>query len=244
MVDTLGRSLGDDRLAVVGNTESSGAEHGQIVGTVADRHRVVHRDLETGGDGAPLGAAEGESRAADEVMPLVYEQLRRIANARMASERRDHTLQATALVHEAYARMLGGTNPGWESRRHFYAAAAESMRRILIDHARARRSQKRGGEARRAQIDLASLADLASDENAEPVIALDGALARLEGVKPRAAEVVKLRFFAGLGVEEAASALGVSPRTVNLDWNFARAWLYAELERELNAQEGTRDDGG
>jgi len=186
-------------------------------------------------------AAGGEARAADEVMPLVYEQLRKIASARMASERRDHTLQATALVHEAYARMLGGENPGWESRKHFYAAAAESMRRILIDHARAHRSQKRGGGARRAQIDLANLADLARDDNAEPVIALDEALVRLEGVKPRAAEVVKLRFFAGLGVEETASALDVSPRTVNLDWNFARAWLYAELERELGNTDGAPD---
>lgn len=179
--------------------------------------------------------AEGDPRATDELLPLVYDQLRRIASARMAGERRDHTLQATALVHEAYARMMGGGQAAWENRRHFYFAAAESMRRILIEHARARSRIKRGGPgAKRRVLDFGAIADLAAEDKSEEILALDAALSRLKDERPRAAEVVTLRFFAGLSVRETAELLGVSPRTVELDWAFARAWLFRELAPDGN----------
>lgn len=179
--------------------------------------------------------AEGDPRATEELLPLVYDQLRRIASARMAGERRDHTLQATALLHEAYVRMMGGGNEAWANRRHFYFAAAEAMRRILIEHARARSRLKRGGPgSKRRVLDFGAIADLASEDRSDEILALDAALSRLKDQRARAAEVVTLRFFAGLTVDEAAELLGVSPRTVELDWAFARAWLFRELAPDGN----------
>lgn len=174
--------------------------------------------------------ADGDADATDELLPLVYDQLRTIASARMAGERRDHTLQATALVHEAYARMMGNGNDAWANRRHFYFAAAEAMRRILIEHARARSRLKRGGPgAKRRSLDFSAVADLAGEDKSEEILALDEALHRLKEQRPRAAEVVTLRFFGGLTVEETADMLAVSARTVDLDWAFARAWLFRAL---------------
>ena len=177
-------------------------------------------------------AAEGDIRATDRILPLVYDQLRAIAQARMAGERKDHTLQATALVHEAYARMLSGNESTFENRRHFYFAATEAMRRILIEHARSRHAIKRGGaDRRRISMDISAIADLAEDGKSDEIIALDEALRRLEAQRLRVAQVVKLRFYGGMSIDETAEMLSVSPRTVDLDWAFARAWLFRELSR-------------
>ncbi len=168
-----------------------------------------------------------DPEAANELLPLVYEQLRAIAQKRMGNERDDHTLQATALVHEAYMKLVGDVDMKWQSRGHFYGAAAEAMRRILIDHARAKKSAKRGGDRRKLP---ASVLDLATDCDAEDIIALDDAITKLEEEDPRAASVVRLRFFAGLEVKEAAEALGVSERTAMREWSFARARLHQLLK--------------
>ncbi len=173
---------------------------------------------------------------AGQLLTLVYDQLRKIAQQRMNEERVGHTLQATALVHEAYARLVANAELTWDSRGHFFTAAAEAMRRILIEHARARARQKRGGPAqRRLTLDIGDVADLAREENSEQIIALDDALRRLESQRPRVAQVVHLRFYAGLSVDETARILGVSARTVDLDWAFARAWLYKELADPTHA---------
>jgi RNA polymerase sigma factor (TIGR02999 family) len=151
----------------------------------------------------------------------------------MSAERPDHTLQATALVHEAYARLVGrdgGREVAWAGRAHFFHAAAEAMRRILIDHARARAGAARGGGRRRVPLDVADVADLAARDDPEAILALDEAVAGLEKQDPDAAAVVRLRFYAGLSVEETAQALGTSPRTVKRDWAFARAYLLRVLE--------------
>ena len=194
-----------------------------------------------------LGEAQrGEHRAAEALLPLVYEQLKELARHRMADERAGHTLQATALVHEAYVRLVrpndGGGDPGWAGRAHFFHAAAEAMRRILIDHARSRGSVKRGGpgagsgaggHGRPSQWQRVafSVLELADDREQDPasILALDELISRLEQEEPHLAEVVRLRFFAGLSVEQTASALNVSPRTVKRDWAFARAWLFSRL---------------
>ena len=176
--------------------------------------------------------AQGDQLAANELLPLVYEQLRAMARVRMSRERADHTLQATALVHEAYARMLSPGDGSFENRRHFFFAAAEAMRRILIDHARSRNAKKRGGTDRqRVRLDISAIADLAEDGKTFEIIALDEALRRMETQRPRVAQVVILRFYGGMSVDETAEMLGVSSRTVDLDWAFARAWLYRELSR-------------
>ncbi len=164
--------------------------------------------------------------AADDLLPLVYDQLRAIATRRMAGERAAHTLQATALVHEAYVKLIGDQDISWENRAHFFGAAAEAMRRILIDHARKRSSQKRGGG--RSAVPM-SVVDLAEDCDPSQVLALDEALTNLEASDPRAAKVVQLRFFAGLGVDEVAEVLGISERTVMREWAFARAQLFESL---------------
>ena len=143
--------------------------------------------------------AGGDAAAAGELLPLVYDQLRAVAQQRMNSERPEHTLQATALVHEAFLRLVGPRQIPWESQGHFYAAAAEAMRRILIDHARARKREKRGGERQKVALNVV---DLAKAENPDEILALDEAFARLEGQEPEAAAVVRLRFFAGLSVAE------------------------------------------
>jgi RNA polymerase sigma factor (TIGR02999 family) len=172
------------------------------------------------------GVAGGEPGAADRFLPLIYDQLKAIARQRMGAERPGHTLQATALVHEAYLRVIGDQPIAWNGRAHFFHVAAEAMRRLLIEHARARGRVKRGGERTRVPL---SVVDLAEEQDEAQIMALDDALRRLEGVDAQAAEVVRLRFYAGLGVEETAAALGCSARTVKRDWAFARAWLHRAL---------------
>jgi RNA polymerase sigma factor (TIGR02999 family) len=180
-------------------------------------------------------ATLGDPGAAGRLLPLVYDELRRLAAQRMVGERPEHTLQATALVHEAYLRLVGrgdddangGDTPRWDGRGHFFAAAAEAMRRILIEHARAREGPRRGGGRRKLPLDVV---DLASDDDPLQVLALDEAFSRLELEDPDAAAVARLRFYAGLSVEETATALGSSPRTVKREWAFARAWLLKALQ--------------
>ena len=166
----------------------------------------------------------GDPEAAEELLPLVYEELRRLAASKMARESPDQTLQATALVHEAYLRLIGSTNgQQWDSRGHFFAAAAEAMRRILIENARRKQRGKAGGERKR--VDLESF-DPADEENSDYLLMLDEALTKLADAHSESAEVVKLRYFAGLTIEQTAEALGISVRTTNRHWAFARAYLY------------------
>lgn len=167
----------------------------------------------------------GDERIAA-LLPDVYADLRAAAQAALRGERVGHTLDATALVHEAYLRLVGPREIPWQNRAHFFAAAAQAMRRILIDHARAKAADHRGGgTARRAAIELTQLPDPASVEESAGFLVLDETIARLEGVDPKAAAVVRLRYFAGLSIEDTALALGASPATVKRDWAFARAWL-------------------
>jgi RNA polymerase sigma factor (TIGR02999 family) len=173
--------------------------------------------------------------AAEALLPLVYAQLRAIAQKRMAGERAGHTLEATALVHEAYMRLLGNQEINWQSRGHFYGAAAEAMRRILIDHARKKGSQKRGGGRQPVAMNVV---DLASEQDPADILALDEAITTLTGEDPRAAEVVRLRFYAGLSVEETAAAMGVSERTVMREWAYARARLFQLLSDDADAEPG------
>jgi RNA polymerase sigma factor (TIGR02999 family) len=163
------------------------------------------------------------SAPAPDLFPAVYDELRRLAAAHLAGEAAGHSLDATALVHEAYLR-LG--DPPFATRSQFFAAAAEAMRRILIDHARSKKAAKRGGAARRADLDADRLPSPADDPD---LLALDEALARFAAVDPQAAELVKLRYFAGLTVPQAAEALAISPRTADRFWAFAKAWLYREM---------------
>jgi RNA polymerase sigma factor (TIGR02999 family) len=170
--------------------------------------------------------ASGDGKAADELLPLVYRELRRLAAAKLARERAEQTLQATDLVHEAYLRLVGGgAERSWDNRRHFFAAAAEAMRRILIERARRRQAARHGGGRRRIELDEG----LAVQEPRDDLLALDEALTRLAEKQPIKAELVKLRFFAGLTTPEAAQALGISLATAERHWTFARTWLYAEL---------------
>lgn len=178
-------------------------------------------------------AAEGDAEAGARLLPLVYEQLRAAAQFQMRSERSGHTLSATALVHEAYLKLLAPRDIPWANRAHFYAAAAESMRRILLDHAKARAREKRGGVAGKppSHVPFSSIAELAA-ARPEEIVSFDAALRRLEGESADAARVVRLRFFAGLSVEQTAQAMDVSDRTVNRLWTFARAWLHRALRDE------------
>lgn len=170
---------------------------------------------------------EGDRAAASRLLPLVYEELRRLAQQKLAHEKPGQTLQATALVHEAYLRLVGNEDrPQWAGRGHFFAAAAEAMRRILVENARRKQRGKHGGGRRRVDLDSA----LALEAPEQDLVALDEALTRLAELEPLKAEVVKLRFFAGLTVPEAAQALDVSVATAERYWTFARVWLYAELE--------------
>jgi len=173
-------------------------------------------------------AAAGDPKAAADLLPLVYEELKNLAAARMAAEASDHTLQPTALVHEAYLRLVGGTDARrWDGGGHFFAAAAEAMRRILIDRARHKNTRKAGGGRRR--LDLDDVAAMIDGPDVE-LLALDEALGKLERKDPRKAAVVKLRFFAGLTSEQAAAALGVSTATAENDWAYARSWLRLEID--------------
>ncbi len=169
---------------------------------------------------------EGDQRALDELMPLVYKELRRLAAHYMRGERPGHTLQTSALVNEAYLRLAGHEQIEWQNRAHFFAVAAQAMRRILVDHARRSGNQKRGGDAHKVALDEALV--VSSERNAE-VVALDDALALLAEIAPRKSQLVELRFFGGLSIEETAEVLKVSPGTVMRDWTFAKAWLRREI---------------
>ena len=175
-----------------------------------------------------LSAIEaGDPNAAAELLPLVYDELRKLAAARMAEEKPGQTLTATALVHEAYLRLVGGEHPqDWDGRGHFFAAAAEAMRRILVDRARAARSEKRGGRLRRLDVDAVDVAVTAAPDE---LLRIDEAIARLAAHDAAAARLVELRYFAGLTVAEAGVAVGVSSATAYRLWNYARAWLHSEL---------------
>jgi RNA polymerase sigma factor (TIGR02999 family) len=171
---------------------------------------------------------EGDPRAADRLFPLVYDALRQLAAAKLAQEAPGQTLQATALVHEAYLKLVESTAQQWNSRGHFFAAAAEAMRRILVDQARKKQSLKHGGGRVREALDEAKVM---APEVGEDLVALDAALELLAGRDAEAAELVKLRFFGGLSSAQAAEALGISPRTADRAWTFARAFLLAELKK-------------
>jgi RNA polymerase sigma factor (TIGR02999 family) len=169
----------------------------------------------------------GDGKAAEELLPLVYEELRKLAAAKMANEPAGQTLQATALVHEAWLRLAGPREgQAWENRGHFFAAAAEAMRRILIESARRKSRLKRGGQQERVDLDQVQLA---TESDPATVLSIDQALERLAKAHPQKAELVKLRFFVGLSLPEAARALNLSETTAKRHWAFARAWLYGEL---------------
>ena len=172
----------------------------------------------------------GDPDAADRLLPLVYEELRKLAAHRMAQEAPGQTLQPTALVHEAYLRLIGtDQTQHWNSRGHFFAAAAEAMRRILVDNARRKQAVKHGGDRRR--LDLDDVEPPLDESSGDDLLALDEALRELEARDPRKAELVKLRFFAGLTNEQAAAALGVSTSTAEKDWAYARSWLRVAIDR-------------
>ena len=205
-----------------------------------------HRVMPPGpGSGKPPGAAvgiesmndvtrilaavgQGEAGAAEQLLPLVYDELRKLAARKLAQEKPGQTLQGTALVHEAYLRLVGAGDHGWNSRGHFFAAAAEAMRRILVERARRKGRIQHGGGLRR--VDLLD-ADVVAPTEDDQVLLLDEALTRLAVVRPQAAELVKLRFFAGLTLEEIAPLLALSPRSTRRLWVFARAWLRRDMER-------------
>jgi RNA polymerase sigma factor (TIGR02999 family) len=173
-------------------------------------------------------ARQGDARATDELLPLVYDELRSIATQHLSRERSNHTLQPTALVHEAYMKLVGPGDVKWDSRAHFFGAAARAIRRILTDYARGHQSLKRGGGRERISLEQV---DLESPGDGIDLVALDGALDRLAEIDLQKSKVVELRFFAGLTGEETALALGVSPSTVAREWAFARVWLRRELAR-------------
>jgi RNA polymerase sigma factor (TIGR02999 family) len=173
--------------------------------------------------------------ALDRLVSLVYSELRVIAQAHLRRERPDHSLEANALVHEAYLRLLGGDYPTWNDRQHFFRAAAEAMRRILIEHARSRVRAKRGGK--QVRVPLSGLS-LATDQDPTEILALDDAIRRLREQDPMAAEIVKLRFFGGLSVEETAQTLEMSERTVKREWAVARAWLFDALRGSGGSSDG------
>jgi RNA polymerase sigma factor (TIGR02999 family) len=170
-------------------------------------------------------AGRGEAHAAERLLPLIYEELRQLAAQKLAQEKPGQTLQATALVHEAYLRLVGNDDEQrWDSRGHFFAAAAEAMRRILVDSARRKRTQKRGGDLHHQRLD-----DIAAPEPGEDLLALDDALQKLAARDPLKAKLVELRYFAGLTGDETAKVLGISPATADRHWAYARAWLQAEV---------------
>jgi RNA polymerase sigma factor (TIGR02999 family) len=184
-----------------------------------DPHSQITRLLQTLAPNDPSGR--------DLLLPLVYDELRELARAKVAREPVGLTLDPTALVHEAYLRLAGETDASWKNRAHFFSAAAEAMRRILIERARHKQRLKHGGGRRR--LDLADI-DIAREDESLDLIRVDEALTRLNSLDARLANVVSLRFFAGLSVERVADLLDIAPRTVKRDWEFARAWLYAELK--------------
>ena len=175
-------------------------------------------------------AQQGDPKAAGELLPLVYDELRRVAAARMAGGAPGHTLQPTALVHEAWLRLVGQDNEAqFQSRTHFFAAAAEAMRHILIDHARRKQTLRHGGGQQRVDVDDLQIAAPAADDE---LLAVDEALDRLARLDPAKAELVKLRYFVGMTLAEAAAALGISERTAKREWSLARAWLFNEISSQ------------
>jgi RNA polymerase sigma factor (TIGR02999 family) len=173
----------------------------------------------------------GDAKASSELLPLVYDELRKLARSNMKRESEGQTLQPTALVHEAYMRLVGGADVKWDNRGHFFGAAARAMRRILVERARARGRIKRGGERKRVEmVDEV----LAVEPEGTDLLDLDAALDRLEKYDARKCEVVMLRYFAGLSIEETAAGMGLSPATVKNEWAFARAWLHRELKKDMD----------
>jgi RNA polymerase sigma factor (TIGR02999 family) len=172
-------------------------------------------------------AQQGDPAAADQLLPLVYDELRRLAAHKMASEAAGHTLQPTALVHEAWLRLIGSENQKWDDRGHFFAAAAEAMRRILIDRARRKRAVRHGGDQQRVNIHETNIACETDDDQ---LLAVNEALDKLAVEHKTEAELVKLRYFVGMTNDEAAEVLGISPRTAKYYWTHARAWLFREIE--------------
>jgi len=170
----------------------------------------------------------GDDEALQSLIPLVYDEMRRLAHSYLRRERPDHTLESTALVHEAYVRLTGSAPPDWQDRAHFFGIAANLMRQILVEHARSRNASKRGGTVLKLAIGSVNEPSRPPDLD---VVALDDALKDLARIDPQQSRVVELRFFAGLSIEEAAEVLGVSASTVKRDWNTARTWLYRELDR-------------
>jgi RNA polymerase sigma factor (TIGR02999 family) len=190
---------------------------------------------------------QGDPHAAEQLLPLVYDELRKLAAIKLGGEGPGQTLQPTALVHEAYLRLVepGDTQQHWNSRGHFFGAAAEAMRRILVENARRKHRHKRGGD--RARIALDAL-DVAAPETSDDLVALDEALTQLAAADPQAAELVKLRYFAGLTIKQAAEILGVSPRTADFLWTYAKAWLLKKLQSQApespSSEQGDRQQGG
>jgi RNA polymerase sigma factor (TIGR02999 family) len=184
------------------------------------------------------GQEPGEARPAADLLPVVYDELRRLAAALTQKLCPGQTLQATALVHEAYLRLVGDQDPGWEGRRHFFGAAARAMRQILVEQARRKGSQKRGGQGRRVEL-AEGIAYI--EPPADDLLALDEAIEKLQAQRPELAEIVLLRYYTGLSVEETAGVLGASVRTVYRDWRHARTWLALELGQDAAAEAG---DGG
>ncbi|HEX2476778.1 MAG TPA: sigma-70 family RNA polymerase sigma factor [Lacipirellulaceae bacterium] len=186
-----------------------------------------------------VAIGQGDTHASEALLPVVYEELRRLARSRMAQERAEHTLEATALVHEAYLRLIDDENVRWDGRGHFFAAAAEAMRRILIEHARRKNAVKHGGGRERIELNE-ELPPIASPcDNIEDLLALDEALQRLAKEDPSKAELVKLLYFAGLNLEEAAAAQGISRTTAYRHWLFARAWLHDAIAGKCERAESS-----
>ena len=175
---------------------------------------------------------EGDRKALDTLLPLVYKELRRLAHARLRNERPGHTLQSAALVNEAYLRLIGLDAPQWESRTHFFAIAARLMREVLVDYARRHRAGKRGGGA--CKVSLEDAAGVSRRQDVD-VVALDDALEALAKIDARQSQVVELRFFAGLSLQEISAALQIAPATVQRDWTAARAWLHREMSKNSRA---------
>jgi RNA polymerase sigma-70 factor, ECF subfamily len=186
-------------------------------------------------------ASSGEQRAVDVLLPVVYEELRLIAERCLRRERPDHTLQTTALVHEAYMKLVDQRQVQWQNRAHFFAIAAQAMRRILVNHAKSVNRVKRGGKRGRVPLDESLAVTPDQDIN---LVALDEAMERLAQIDPRKSKLVELRFFGGMSIEETAEVLGIAPATVKRDWNFAKAWLYRELTRDegLEAERPDMDE--
>lgn len=176
-----------------------------------------------------LQMEHGDRHAVDLLLPVVYRELRRLAAGYLQRERGGHTLQPTALVHEAYMRMVDQSRVHWQNRAHFFGVAAQMMRRVLVDHARSQGARKRGGDVEKTQLGEELVASL---ERSSELVAIDDALIALEQLDPAKARIVELRFFGGLSIEETAAATGVSVATVNRQWRMAKAWLFSELQKE------------